>query len=76
MKNKVKIIIPLLLISLSMLTSALMVVFITGCVKLSEATAETRCSKCEKVRCSETQNLGNSPTLKEIVEVAEGMEKR
>ena len=76
MKNKVKITISLLLISLSILTSALMAAFVTGCVKLNEAPFGTRCSKCERIRCSESQNLGSSPTLKEIVEVAEGMEKR
>ena len=76
MKNKAKIIVSLMLISLSVLTSILMVVFVAGCSKLSEALSEARYSESEKVRHDEPQNLGNSPTLEEIVEVAEGMEKR
>lgn len=76
MKNKAKIIVPLMLISLSVLTSILMAVFVAGCSKLNEAISEARHDESEKVRHDEPQNLGNSPTLKEIVEVAEGMEER
>ena len=76
MNNKVKIIVSLILISLSVLTSILMTVFVVGCSKLNETNSEARHGEFGKVRHGEPQNLGNSPTLEEIVEVAEGMEER
>lgn len=70
-----KIIFSISLIAASLLTSALMTLFVAGCVKAGQLQESAEIKKTAKYKVEEPHELGSSPTLEDIVRAAEGLEK-